>query len=45
VPLVGAELVGLVPASVLDRTDPARWSQLDLDVERTIEARLARRAV
>ena len=38
----GAELVGLVPASVLDRTDPERWSQLDLDVERTIEARLAR---
>jgi glutamate formiminotransferase len=38
----GAELVGLVPASVLDRTDPERWSQLDLDPERTIEARLAR---
>jgi glutamate formiminotransferase / 5-formyltetrahydrofolate cyclo-ligase len=43
VPLAGAELVGLVPASVLDRTDRARWSQLDLDEERTIEARLARR--
>jgi glutamate formiminotransferase len=40
----GAELVGLVPASVLDRTDPERWSQLDLDRERTIEARLRRRA-
>ena len=44
VPVAGAELVGLVPASVLDRTDRARWSQLDLDEERTIEARLARRA-
>jgi len=38
----GAELVGLVPASVLDRVDPERWSQLDLDAERTIEARIAR---
>lgn len=44
VPLAGAELVGLVPASVLDRTDPERWSQLDLSDERTIEARLDRRA-
>ena len=42
VPLAGAELVGLVPASVLDRTDPGRWSQLDLGEERTIEARLRR---
>jgi glutamate formiminotransferase len=42
VPLAGAELVGLVPSSVLARTDPARWPQLDLDVDRTIEARLAR---
>ena len=40
VPVAGAELVGLVPASVLDRTDPERWSQLDLAPERTIEARL-----
>lgn len=38
----GAELVGLVPASVLQRTDPHRWAQLDIDEERTIEARLAR---
>jgi glutamate formiminotransferase / 5-formyltetrahydrofolate cyclo-ligase len=45
VPLAGAELVGLVPAAVLERTDPERWSQLDLDEERTIEARLRRRAV
>ncbi len=43
VPVAGAELVGLVPAGVLARTDPARWSQLDLDEGRTIEARLARR--
>jgi len=43
VPLAGAELVGLVPTSVLDRTDPERWSQLDLSDERTIEARLDRR--
>jgi glutamate formiminotransferase len=41
-PVAGAELVGLVPASVLERTDPGRWSQLDLDRERTIEARLER---
>ncbi|HKY68763.1 MAG TPA: hypothetical protein VJM49_20415, partial [Acidimicrobiales bacterium] len=38
----GAELVGLVPASVLERTDPHRWAQLDIDEDRTIEARLAR---
>lgn len=44
VPLAGAELVGLVPAFVLDRTDPARWAQLDLAPERTIETRLRRRA-
>ena len=43
VALAGAELVGLVPAAVLERTDPERWSQLDLDEERTIEARLRRR--
>jgi glutamate formiminotransferase len=42
VPVAGAELVGLVPAAVLERTDPARWSQLDLDEERTIESRLER---
>src|SRR5690606_5404518 len=42
VPLAGAELVGLVPAAVLARTDPARWAPLDLDRDRTIEARLHR---
>jgi len=35
------ELVGLVPRSVLDATPPGRWRQLDLDVTRTIEERLA----
>ncbi|HET8621219.1 MAG TPA: hypothetical protein VFM27_19765 [Acidimicrobiales bacterium] len=42
VPVAGAELVGLVPASVLDRTDPGRWEQLDLGPDRTIEARITR---
>jgi glutamate formiminotransferase len=36
-----SELVGLVPRSVVDWTPSNRWSQLDLDPERTIEARLA----
>ena len=40
VPVAGAELVGLVPRTVLDRTDRSRWSQLDLAEDRTIEARL-----
>jgi len=40
-PVAGAELVGLMPRSVLDRTDPARWAELDLAEERTIESRLA----
>lgn len=38
-----AELVGLVPEAVLRAVPQARWAQLDLDAERTIEARLARR--
>lgn len=37
-----AELVGLVPRSVLDTEDPQRWTQLDLSPERTIEAALER---
>jgi len=37
-----AELVGLVPAALLDRVPPARWPQLDLGPDRTIEAALAR---
>ena len=40
--IAGAELVGLVPRSVLDRTDPARWAELDLAEGKTIESRLAR---
>jgi glutamate formiminotransferase len=36
----GAELVGLVPASVMARVPELRWSVLDLDPSRTIEARL-----
>ena len=35
-----AELVGLVPATVLDAIEPARWPELDLAPDRTIEARL-----
>ncbi len=35
-----AELVGLVPAAVLDAVAPTRWSELDLDRSRTIEERL-----
>jgi glutamate formiminotransferase len=35
-----AELVGLVPAAVLERTPSERWARLDLAPERTIEARL-----
>lgn len=35
-----AELVGLVPASLLEREDPARWAQLGLDPDATIEQRV-----
>ena len=42
VPVAGAELVGLVPRSVLERTDPDRWRALDLAEDKTIESRLAR---
>ncbi len=35
-----AELVGLAPWSLLERESPARWTQLDLSTERTIESRL-----
>jgi hypothetical protein len=38
-----AELVGLVPAAVVERTEPGRRAQLDLAEDRTIEHRLARR--
>lgn len=43
VPVAGAELVGLVPERVLRAVDPARWAELDLGEDRTIEARLHRR--
>jgi glutamate formiminotransferase len=43
VEVVGAELVGLVPRAVLTRTPRERWAELDLDEDRTIEARLAAR--
>lgn len=39
-----AELVGLLPAAVLAATPRWRWEQLDLAPDRTIEARLGRRA-
>ncbi len=39
----GAELVGLLPARVLDAVPQQRWSALDLAADRTVEARLARR--
>ncbi|MBW3651534.1 MAG: hypothetical protein KY458_13295, partial [Actinobacteria bacterium] len=42
-PIARAELVGLAPRSVLDSIDPQRWPELDLDPERTIEARWSRR--
>lgn len=39
--VAGAELVGLVPSAVLERTPEGRWRDLDLAPDRTIEARLA----
>jgi glutamate formiminotransferase / 5-formyltetrahydrofolate cyclo-ligase len=39
--VAGAELVGLVPRSVLERIDRARWAELDLAEGKTIESRLA----
>ena len=42
-PIARAELVGLVPAAVLEAVPAARWEQLDLGADRTIEARLAER--
>ena len=44
VPLDRAELVGLTPDAVLAAVPEARWAQLDLAPDRTIEARLAGRA-
>lgn len=42
-PVAGAELVGLVPEAVLRAEDRARWAELDLASDRTLEARLATR--
>jgi len=39
-----AELVGLAPRALLEQESPERLAQLDLSVERTIEARLESRA-
>jgi len=39
--VTGAELVGLLPRAVLETVSPARWAELDISAERTIEARLA----
>lgn len=36
------ELVGLIGRDVLDRVPRDRWAELDLDEERTLEARLAK---
>ncbi|MEI8068842.1 MAG: hypothetical protein WCH38_03460, partial [Actinomycetota bacterium] len=38
-----AELVGLVPARVLAEIPRARWAELDLSNEKTIEWKLAQR--
>jgi glutamate formiminotransferase len=37
------QLVGLLPAAVLQRVPPERWEFLDLSPDRTIEERVARR--
>ena len=42
VPALGAELVGLVPDAVLRAVPDARWAELDLAVDKTVEARLTR---
>jgi glutamate formiminotransferase len=41
--VAGAELVGLVPEAVLRAVPRARWRELDLAEDRTLEARIARR--
>jgi hypothetical protein len=39
-----AELVGLAPRAVVQAVPRRRWSTLDLDDDRTVEARLSRAA-
>jgi glutamate formiminotransferase / 5-formyltetrahydrofolate cyclo-ligase len=41
--VTGAELVGLLPGSVLRAVPESRWVELDLSAEATLEARLATR--
>jgi glutamate formiminotransferase len=41
-PVERAELVGLVPAAVLDAVPPARWGELDLSTEEALPPDLAR---
>jgi glutamate formiminotransferase len=43
-PVARAELVGLVPRAVLERTPRQRWDQLDLAEDKTFEHRLTARA-
>jgi hypothetical protein len=40
----GAELVGLLPAAVLDAVPRRRWGELGLAEDRTVEYRLVRSA-
>jgi glutamate formiminotransferase len=40
--VAGAELVGLLPSTTLQAIAPARWAELDLSEDRTVEARLER---
>jgi glutamate formiminotransferase len=42
-PVARAELVGLAPMAVIEAAGRDNWPRLDLDVDRTIEARLAAR--
>ena len=43
--VAGCELVGLVPEAVLRAVPSGRWSELDLAVDRTIEARRQQRTI
>jgi hypothetical protein len=38
--VTGTELVGLIPAAVLERIPQGRWSELNLTESATIESRL-----
>jgi glutamate formiminotransferase len=42
--VVGAELVGLLPAAILGDIPASRWAQLGLSADKTVEARLGRPA-